>query len=206
MVSSGRDTGSNAFEVRHFGEHIRFYLRLFRALNAEGFSLAEPLVEISDLGISEALLTAAGITREEIRASVRAHIPDGSARLLEGRGLALPAAITDPAAELKELARDRRAEPLVARLALIREQVFEPVRSEYPEAICRFNLARLEGMGYYAGLCLRISPLTPDGNRHHIIDGGRTDWTARLLQDRKERFLTSGIGSEFVCRRYRAPC
>jgi len=206
MVSSGRDTGSNAFEVRHFGEHIRFYLRLFRALNAEGFSLAEPLVEISDLGISEALLTAAGITREEIRASVRAHIPDGSARLLEGRGLALPAAITDPAAELKELARDRRAEPLVARLALIREQVFEPVRSEYPEAICRFNLARLEGMGYYAGLCLRISPLTPDGNRHHIIDGGLTDWTARLLQDRKERFLTSGIGSEFVCRRYRAPC
>ena len=28
--------------------------------------------------------------------------------------------------------------------------------------------------------------------------------TARLLQDKKERLLTSGTGSEFVCRRYRA--
>ena len=39
LVSAGRDTGSSSFEIQHLGEHIRFYLRLFRALNAEGFSL-----------------------------------------------------------------------------------------------------------------------------------------------------------------------
>ncbi|MGD0436536.1 MAG: hypothetical protein ABSB86_08720, partial [Bryobacteraceae bacterium] len=66
-----------------------------------------------------------------------------------------------------------------------------------------FNIARLEGLSYYAGLCLRISPEAPDGNRYPITDGGFTDWTARLLGDRKERFLATGIGSEFVCRRYR---
>jgi len=35
-----------------------------------------------------------------------------------------------------------------------------------------------------------------------VADGGFTDWTARLLQDKKERLMTSGIGTEFVCRRY----
>jgi hypothetical protein len=204
LVSAGRDTGSNAFEVQHLGEHIRFYLRLFRALNAEGFSLTHPLVEVSDLGMTEALLAAAGISREEVRGSIRAHIPDGSKRFLDERGVSLPAEIVDPGTELKELAREHRLEPQLTRLALLREQVAGPVQSEHPEAIFRFNFARLEGLGYYAGLCLRISPLAPDGNRYPIADGGLTDWTARLLEDRKERFLTSGIGSEFVCRRYRA--
>jgi hypothetical protein len=52
-------------------------------------------------------------------------------------------------------------------------------------------------------LCLRISPLAPDGVRYPVADGGFTDWTARLLQNRKERLLTSGIGTEFVCFRYK---
>jgi hypothetical protein len=41
-----------------------------------------------------------------------------------------------------------------------------------------------------------------DGARSAVADGGLTDWTARLLQ--KEQLLTSGIGTEFVCRSYRA--
>ena len=62
----------------------------------------------------------------------------------------------------------------------------------------------MEGLGYYSGLCFRISPAAPDANRYPIVDGGLTDWTARLLEDRKERLLATGIGSEFVCRAYRA--
>src|SRR5260370_880628 len=60
LATAGRDTGSSAFEIQHLREHIGFYLSLFRGLNAEGFSLANPLVEISDLTITEALLAAAG--------------------------------------------------------------------------------------------------------------------------------------------------
>jgi hypothetical protein len=72
-----------------------------------------------------------------------------------------------------------------------------------PRAQFRFNLSRLEGLSYYSGFCLRISPLAPDGARYPVVDGGFTDWTARLLQNKKERLLTSGIGTEFVCSRYR---
>lgn len=203
LVSAGRDSGSSSFELQHAGEHIRFYLELFRALNLGGFSLTKPLVEISDLTMTEVLLRAAGISRQQVRASVRAHIPGGSERFLAEHALALPADVVDPAVELKQLALRHRLENSLARLDLIKQRIIDPLRAEYPDSRFRFNLARLEGLGYYTGLCLRVAPVAPDGIRYPIADGGFTDWTARLLSDRKERLLTSGIGSEFVCRRYR---
>ncbi len=65
------------------------------------------------------------------------------------------------------------------------------------------NQARLEGLGYYRRFALRISPQAPDGGRYPAVDGGFTDWRARLLANDRERFLISGIGSEFVCKKYR---
>jgi len=90
----------------------------------------------------------------------------------------------------------------VHRLELVKARIAGILAAELPEAQLRFNFARLEGLAYYGGLCLRISPVVPDGQRYPIVDGGFTDWTARLLGDRKERLLTSGIGSEFACGRY----
>jgi hypothetical protein len=85
----------------------------------------------------------------------------------------------------------------------VKADVFDPLAAEHPEAQFRFDLARLEGLAYYNGLCLRLSPAASDGVRFPVVDGGFTTWTARLLHDRKERFLATGIGSEFVCKRYR---
>jgi hypothetical protein len=197
LVSAGRDTGSSSFELQHLGEHVRFYLHLFRALNREGFHLASPLVEISDLGITEALLNAAGISRDQVREMVRAHLPEASERFLSEGRITLPSEVVSPRDELPASVPQQR-------LQLIKERMVDALQPEFPEAGFRFNLARLEGLGYYSGLCLRISPLAPDGERYPVTDGGFPDWTARLLQDKKERLLTSGIGTEFVCRKYRA--
>lgn len=191
LVSAGRDTGSHTFELQHLGEHLRFYLRLFRALNAEGFRAADPLVEVADTSVTEALLVARGAPLDELRKEIRAHRPGGSERFLAERGIQLPEKFdaSDPAAR---------------RLALVQSNVFGPLRKEFPEAEFRCDLARLEGLGYYRGLCMRISPAAPDGVRYPIVDGGFTDWTARLLQNKKERFLATGIGSQSACGRYRA--
>lgn len=195
LVSAGRDTGSHAFEIQHLGEHIRFYLRLFAALNDQGFSFREPLVEISDTAVVEVLLRESGIALEELHQSVRAHVLGGSERFLAERGVCLPEVIEDPARELPGGAPHFR-------LARLKTELIEKLRSEFPDAQFRFNLARLEGLGYYRGLCLRISPMAPDGNRYPITDGGFTDWTARLLENRKERLLATGVGSEFACVKY----
>ncbi len=51
--------------------------------------------------------------------------------------------------------------------------------------------SRENGRSYYVGLCFRIS-----AGGLELVDGGFTDWTQRLLGDRKERLLISGLGSE----------
>lgn len=178
MVSAGRDGGTGTFEYQEIAQHVGFYLGLFRALNEEGFSLTAPLVEVSDMRITEAALAAHGCSHDDVRRHVRAHIPGSGDRFLADRGI--------------ELKCDQGLPATVGDLA-----------SEFPEAQFRLDPTRLEGLGYYRSLCLRISPTAPDGVRYPVADGGCTDWTARLLQDRKERLMTSGIGSEFVCRKFR---
>jgi hypothetical protein len=195
LVTAGRDRGSHAFDIEQLREHIRFYLELCRALNGVGFSLTSPLVEISDAAVVQDLLSRAGVAPDEVRGVIRAHKPGESERFLAERKVKLPEAVEDPATEVQGV--DVRH-----RLACVKTAVFDVLAPEFPEARFRFNLARLEGLGYYRGLCLRISPLAPDGNRYPVIDGGFTDWTARLLQDRKERVLATGIGTEFACARY----
>ena len=197
LVSAGRDAGSHIFEIRQLDEHIRFYLRLFDALNQHGFSFREPLVEITDTAVVQALLAAKGLGLAEQRASVRAHVLGGSERFLAERGIRLPEAVENPERELPDgVSRDR--------LARVKQDLLDKLRRDFPEASFRFNLARLEGLGYYGGLCLRVSPRAPDGKRYPITDGGFTDWTARLLEDRKERLLATGIGTEFACVKYRS--
>ena len=184
LVTAGRDSGSFRFETAHLLEHVRVYLRIFRMLAGAGFALESPLVEFADMIAVEAAVAGAGITRDEIRQSVRAHRLGESESFLRERGLA---------AEVD------------ARHPQLESDVIAPLREEFPEAQFRVNQQRLEGLGYYRHFTLRISPKAPDGNRYPIVDGGFTDWTARLLGNRKERLLISGIGSEFVCKTYIVP-
>lgn len=195
LVSAGRDRGSHGFEIQHLGEHIRFYLKLLAALNDLGFSFREPLVEISDTAVVEALLAHAGVALGDLREGVRAHVLGGSAQFLAQRGVKLPEAIEDPARELPATTHFR--------LTRVKTELIDELRREFPYAQFRFDLSRLEGLAYYRGLCLRISPMAPDGNRYPITDGGFTDWAARLLENRKERLLATGIGTEFACVKYR---
>jgi hypothetical protein len=178
LVTAGRDTGNREFETRALLAHIRFYLTLFTALNGRGFSFAAPVVEIADTQATLASLAAHGLAWDDLRPHVHAHNVGGSERLFAERNITLPP-----------------PEPLA---------FLDPLRAEFPDADFRTTNTRLEGLGYYSGWCLRISPLAPDGNRYPIVDGGFTDWTARLLANRKERLLATGVGSQFAATKYKS--
>jgi hypothetical protein len=66
----------------------------------------------------------------------------------------------------------------------------------FPQA--GFDQSLLARGGYYRGACFSIYVTTPQGRRIQLADGGFTDWTARLLSNRKERLLTSGLGVELL--------
>jgi len=59
------------------------------------------------------------------------------------------------------------------------------------EGSIEIDVSRKDGRSYYVGLCFTIS-----AGGVELVDGGFTDWTQRLLGDRKERLLISGLGSE----------
>lgn len=183
LVSAGRDQGRNSFEIDELRLHLAVYLRLFRLLNNCGFHLCDPLVEVTDHRLTAERLREAGVAASRIREGIRAHRLGGSEKLLRELGVTV-------SSEPNE------------RLRMVEERVFAPLAGEFGEARFRIQCGRLEGFGYYPGICLRISPSSRDGDRFPIVDGGFIDWTSRLLANRKERALSSGVGIEFICRRY----
>ena len=52
---------------------------------------------------------------------------------------------------------------------------------------------------YYQTACFQINVLQAD-QEINIIDGGFTDWTQKLLNNRKERFIISAMGTELLIR------
>lgn len=61
-----------------------------------------------------------------------------------------------------------------------------------------------EGSGeYYHSLRFNVFATNRQGEEFFLIDGGLTDWTQKLLNNRKERFMTSAMGTErfLVCFR-----
>jgi hypothetical protein len=80
------------------------------------------------------------------------------------------------------------------------EERFERLKTRFREA--RFMLVpeRSEARNYYAPLAFRIRFRDEQGSTWDIVDGGFSDWTQLLLNNRKERFLSSAIGSELLLR------
>lgn len=86
------------------------------------------------------------------------------------------------------------------RETLVESHVYAPLRTTFPDVTFRFNPDRKRALAYYDGLLLEIVVHTASGERYSVVDGGLTDWTQRLLADRKERLFVSACGLELVAR------
>ena len=50
--------------------------------------------------------------------------------------------------------------------------------------------------GYYSDMRFNLFAMNDAGEELFLVDGGPTDWTQKLLQNKKERLMTSGMGTE----------
>ncbi|MDX1940502.1 MAG: hypothetical protein SFU99_08120 [Saprospiraceae bacterium] len=80
---------------------------------------------------------------------------------------------------------------------LLFEALQKNIDQSLPQWTCEMQEIHHENANYYKGLQFKII-LDPDGNRYDIGDGGFVNWTQQLLGNRKERFLISGLGTEFL--------
>ena len=84
-------------------------------------------------------------------------------------------------------------------LEALESAVLGPLKAEFPEAAFSLDTERLAGRGYYDDLCCEIKVAGPSGEVYSIADGGFVDWTQKLMANRKERLLISGLGTERLC-------
>ena len=77
--------------------------------------------------------------------------------------------------------------------------IHSPGSARFPDARCHFDPNRSAGRGYYDRVCFKIFATERSDGELELVDGGPTDWTRRLLSDRKERLVISGLGVERLC-------
>jgi hypothetical protein len=65
-----------------------------------------------------------------------------------------------------------------------------------PEVDVRVDLDREAGRGYYLDLCYKLYVRAEMGASVEVGDGGSTDWTRKLLSDRRERLVIGGFAPE----------
>jgi hypothetical protein len=82
------------------------------------------------------------------------------------------------------------------RRAALDAELLRPMRRTWPTLEWSFDQDRQAGRNYYDDVCFAIHAVEPGGACWNLSDGGFTDWTAKLLADRKERLLISGLGGE----------
>ncbi len=84
----------------------------------------------------------------------------------------------------------------------IGNDVANALKNQHPEVKYSYDLSRVFGANYYDGVCFKIMVTNKQGEEFQLVDGGFTDWTQLFLSDKKERFLGSGLGTEFLIRKF----
>lgn len=80
-------------------------------------------------------------------------------------------------------------------ISSVRSQVAE--QSSSPEIV--EDKKRTHAKNYYHPVAFGINIIDRSGVEHYVGDGGFTDWTQKLLSNKKERLLISALGSERFC-------
>lgn len=178
MCTAGRDTGHELFEKTSILEHLSIYLKALSRYTELGFSINDITVSISDIRITEEAIKRNGVQRKGLGKIIR----EGDLRELFGK-LDLPVNTEF--------------------LSKVGGSVFKNLEKEFPTVSFNFQLDRLGGIGHYNSLCFRIDAKNRSGETYQLVDGGLTDWTQSLLSNKKERLLISGIGTEFLLRKFK---
>jgi hypothetical protein len=86
------------------------------------------------------------------------------------------------------------------------ETIFKPamekLKKEFDDVDTGLEKAKTGETEYYRHLRFHVYAKLPRGHETELVDGGDTDWTQKLMNNAKERLVTSGIGSERLCEKF----
>lgn len=186
-----------ACERRALLEHLLVWADLVRALPSAGFGAAGLRVVLSDTALVRASLRARGVDADALSRRAKAHEPGSTEAALREASVDLPRAAADPVGAARSLGLEPE---LVARAGRWVADVGEPLARARPEVEVVYDLARLQGLGYYAGPFIQLVIRRDDGLELPAGDGGAVPWLAALLSDRRERMIATGVGAELLVK------
>ncbi|WP_437836925.1 hypothetical protein [Sorangium sp. So ce1153] len=201
LATAARSPGrgeDDACERRALLEHLLVWADLVRALPGAGFRAAGLRVVLSDTSLVRASLAARGLDADALARRAKAHEPGSTeAALREASADDLPRAAADLAGAARSLGLGPE---LLARAERWAAEVVEPLARARPEVEVVHDLARLQGLGYYAGPFVQLHVRRDDGLELPAGDGGAVPWLGELLSNRRERMVATGLGAELLVK------
>lgn len=176
-------------------EHLSFYLSLLVKAKANNFNISSIQVAISHMPFIESVLNKHGIDKKYIQSKTQ----DNAFSYIQFYQLTHPEYLNE-ADELLDYFQNESENPWLFELLAVWENVVILLKEKFPEVHFFIDLQRIAGIGYYNGICFKVSAENEKGKHYPLIDGGVTNWIDTLMQSKNFKLLTSCIGSELFCR------
>ena len=193
-ITAGRK--QKEFEYQKIKEHIELWVRLFQELKGKDFTLGEINVGICHIDIIEHFIRQGFVDRKVVNAN-----SFNDFKLFPEVGIKLPDKVEDYGEFTDNQKRTYALNYVREHIEMI-SQMIQELKQEFPDVNFYVEMDRKGGLGYYVGSCFHIYSKEND-YYVPLCDGGVPDWNRRILQDKKETSVVSGIGSELVLNLYK---
>lgn len=194
ISASGPDVGNRSFEFNQTKEQIEIWLNLFKELNSNNNYLIKDIsVGISDTEIISELIKNNLLDRDKVTSKIR--VPE-TEHIFKENNIDIPIKSSTITSDIfNEYPFLNKTS---YKLAEFNKNIINKLREMYPGIEFYFDLGRSSGMGYFNGLSFKIRGKNKDGQIYNLVDGGLCDWTAKILSNNKEQFVTSGAGTDII--------
>ncbi len=200
LCSGGKHLVSEGgFAVPMFQKHISTLLSVMSALHNDGYVFSDITVKVSDMQFLDQLITATNLPRENI---LRNSLNDDFDMFAE-YNIQFPKEVENVDELESTMFRKNELTDKVRHFSYIEQDVLTPLRATNTEIRFCFDFNRKSGLGYYPNLCFHIFATDQEGRVVQIADGGVVDWSAKLLGNKKEAMVISGIGSELTQKMFK---
>lgn len=190
-LASGSFDGNE--EIKHkIIEHLGFYLNFINKINSDDIYQAQNVhVWVSNINIMENIIKKLNIDRKELGR----HSQDPSFDVFKSYGIKLPTTVDSLNNIDLSVVKSLGIEKDINSLNKFSEQI-ENMKINYPSINFGYDLARIAGIGYYNGLCVKITSENNRSDKFPLVDGGYSNWLAKLTTNKKAHFCSSGFGLE----------
>lgn len=195
LCSGGPNTSADGgFAIPTLQKHIATLLNVILVLQKGGYGSSDITVKISDMQFLDQLIGATKLSREDI---LRNSLNDDFDLFAEYE-VQFPKEVEGADELNRAMFEDNGLTDRVRYFSHVERGIMEPLRAIDSGVRFCFDFNRKAGLGYYPHLCFHIFATNQKGEVVQIADGGAVDWAAKLLGNRRESMVTSGIGSELM--------